>query len=160
MYAAKLGLENAVERIKQLKREEFEAEALVTSVFTLEKLLRRTMRYAIKARGFNNTQAEKLLGRGFDQLKNQWEIFDPQHRRLTSLLTQPEWKQLMEAVQMRNALTHGVQIFSVGKCKKNTNHVLRVIEKLHEEIIDSFGRDTWKIQPARTLPRLSWHYEL
>ena len=69
MYSVRLGFRTALKRIGALKRNKYNAEALVTSVFTLEKLMRRSLRLAMLARGFTSNQVTRLIGRkGFKEI--------------------------------------------------------------------------------------------
>jgi hypothetical protein len=61
MYPISTGIDAAVARIEKLIANGHDAEALVTCVFTLEKIVRRALRFAILARGFSGKQADLLL---------------------------------------------------------------------------------------------------
>jgi hypothetical protein len=159
MYPVRIGLDQAIERIRELQRNGHNAEALVTAVFTTEKLMRRTMRYAIKARGFDTKQTEYLLHqKGFQDLQNLWFIFDIRYRRLHDLVSHAEWPRLKEAVTIRNQLVHGQKVFGLKYCDKYTKHVLKALKSLHSEILKSYGADPWKIQKTRKKSALQWLY--
>jgi hypothetical protein len=116
MYPIKLGFDEALNRIDALLKNEHNAEALVTSVFTLEKLMRRCLRVAILARGFTSKHADDLLDRkGFYDLKDLWEVFDVDHRELHSIIGNANWQYVPEAVTMRNKLVHGQQVYNQEK---------------------------------------------
>ena len=85
MYPVRLRFNAVTDRIEALMTNEHSAEALVTSVFTFEKLMKRSLRRAIVARGFSVAQADKLLDRdGFDALVSKWDIFERKHRTISS----------------------------------------------------------------------------
>lgn len=96
MYPIKLGYSTALARINALTTDGHYAEALVTSAFTAEKTLRRTLRQIVISAGFPSRIADKIIGglRGLEAIKNAWEIYDPKHRRLADLLAPTDWKAL------------------------------------------------------------------
>lgn len=63
MYPISVGFQSALDRIKLLIENGHHAEALVTSVFTFEKIVMRSLRGAITARGFTSKQADRIIGR-------------------------------------------------------------------------------------------------
>jgi hypothetical protein len=70
MYSVRLGFRTALKRIGALKRNKYNAEALVTSVFTLEKLMRRSLRLAPNPRARARARARRWrreLGGGVRQ---------------------------------------------------------------------------------------------
>ena len=52
MYPLRVGFKEALNRIGALLSNGHDAEALVTSVFTLEKLMRRSVKIAVPSPGF------------------------------------------------------------------------------------------------------------
>jgi hypothetical protein len=102
MYPVRLGFNAAAKRIQSLIRHGHHAEALVTSVFTLEKTIRRSLRSAIIARGFTGKQADQLLGRkGFEELKSAWEVFEKNYTSLPTFVGNQHWQFVPEAVRRR-----------------------------------------------------------
>ena len=70
MYPVSLGFAEAEKRMAALSANGHHAEALITSVFTLEKTLRRSLRCCAVRRGFTSKQADKLFGNmGFKNLQ-------------------------------------------------------------------------------------------
>ena len=56
-------------------------------MFTFEKLMKRSLRRAIVARGFTLAHADILLdGKGFEDLRSMWEVFEKDHKRLPAIL--------------------------------------------------------------------------
>ena len=156
MYPTSIGFPAALDRIKELQSEAFHAEALVTSVFTLEKLMRRSMRITILARGFTSKQADRLLGRGFDQLQKQWDIFDPMHEKLITILGSVDWQNIDKAVTARNRMVHGARAYDQNDCRRMTDHVVGALKKLHAEIIRRYGIDPWERIKGRSKSKLQW----
>lgn len=155
MYPVRLNFEQVLQRIEALLNNGHHAEALVTSMFTLEKLIKRSLRRAIVARGFSITQSNKILARnGFDALVAQWDVFDRRHRTLPSIL-QAEWSNVKQAKKMRNDLVHGNKVFDLAECQSKATEVLIAIRKLHAFIVEDYGSDPWQKQPAHRA-RLDW----
>jgi hypothetical protein len=158
MYPIKLGFKEAQNRINALMKNGHSAEALVTSVFTLEKLMRRCLRVAILARGFTSKHADDLLDRkAFYDLKDLWEVFDIDHRELHSIIGNTNWQHVPEAVTMRNKLVHGQQVYDLKKCEAYATHAVAALKKLHETIRNDYGTDPWATLTRRTKPKLEWH---
>jgi hypothetical protein len=61
MYPVKLGYNTAKKRIDELTQNGHHSESLVTSVFTAEKTIRRTLRQLIVSAGFKSTIANKII---------------------------------------------------------------------------------------------------
>lgn len=88
MYPVRLGYDSAVKRIRKLMKNDHHPEALVTSMFTVEKTLRRTLRQIVVSAGFASKYADKIVGnlRGLDALKKAWEIYEPSNVQLSSII--------------------------------------------------------------------------
>lgn len=63
MYSVTMGFDAAMDRIKSLLKQSYNSEALVTSVFTAEKTLRRTLRHLVVSAGFISRHADEILRR-------------------------------------------------------------------------------------------------
>lgn len=100
MYPVSLGFAEAQRRINSLLRNGHAAEALVTSVFTVEKTLRRTLKQLIISAGFTSRQATRILKeyRGLKSLKDHWDLFDPANRKLLALTARP-WDRSGQSVR-------------------------------------------------------------
>lgn len=61
MYPVSIGYAGAIQRINELLRNGHDAEALVTTAFTIEKTLRRTLRQLVVSAGFRSTDADKIV---------------------------------------------------------------------------------------------------
>jgi hypothetical protein len=149
MYPVKLHFDKVLRRIRKLLSNGHSAEALVTSVFTFEKLIKRSLRHAIVARGFTVEQVSILLDRkGFEELQRMWEVFERDHKRLPEILGST-WQNMPKAKTMRNHLVHGNKVYSLDDCKSYARDVLTALEKLHEYVIDEYGADPWTKRPRK-----------
>ena len=157
MYPVRLGFNAAIKRIKSLIRHGHHAEALVTSVFTLEKTIRRSLHLAIISRGFTGKQANGLLGRkGFEDLKNIWPVFERDHNTLPKFVGN-HWQFVPEAVSRRNKLVHGARVYALSECKLYAERTLAAIEALRTRVIADYGVDPWTPQKGRRKPKLEWN---
>ncbi len=118
---------------------------MVTSVFTAEKTIRRTLRQLIVSAGFKSTIANKIIGRinGIYQLIEAWELYDPQHRKLTDIVKATYIQTIKEAAQIRNKLIHGEQVFKLDLCKDVTQKVLSALDKIKNVFDSEYGYSGW-----------------
>ena len=88
MYSVRLGYSTAKARINRLLKNGHKAEALVASVATVEKTFRRVLLQTVVSAGFTREDADKLVKqiRGFDGIKQQWNLFDPCNRKLVDIV--------------------------------------------------------------------------
>lgn len=157
MYPVSLGYDGAVGRINSLISNGHHAEALVTSVFTLEKTIRRSLKIAIHARGFSMKQSGRLIEKkGFDDLKNIWDIFEKNYRPLPVFIGIRDWQFVPEAVRRRNKLVHGTMVYKLEECKQYAEHVLSALKSLRQQVIKEYGTDPWTRQTGRRKPKLQW----
>jgi hypothetical protein len=157
MYPVRIGFDEALSRICKLLNNGHDAEALVTSVFTFEKLMRRSLKMAILSRGFTSKQSDTLIGRrGFKDLKNVWAVFDRDHRTLPVAIGNDRWQHVPKAVEMRNDLVHGNRVYELDVCRSYANHVLTALKSLHSQVFKDYGRDPWMKLPIRRKPQLHW----
>ena len=156
MYPVKLGYSTAISRINALTANGHHAEALVTSAFTAEKTLRRTLRQLVVSAGFPSRIADKVIGgfRGLEAVKNAWELYDPKHRKLTDLLAQVDWKALKEAAEMRNKLVHGERVYSLSACQQSTTSVLAALSNVKSKLDSEYGYSGWTAAKARRTSKL------
>jgi hypothetical protein len=146
VYPVKLGYSTAIQRINALTINGHHAEALVTSAFTAEKTLRRTLRQLVVSAGFPSQIADKIISnlRGLEAVKSVWEFYDPKHRKLTDLLAQADWKALKDAAEMRNKLIHGERVYSLSACEQITISVLDALSRVKSK--RSFLRTVKKLR--------------
>jgi hypothetical protein len=157
MYPVRIGFDEALNRIAALRQNHHDAEALVTSVFTLEKLMRRSLKLAILSRGFTSTQAETLINRkGFKELTISWPIFEKHHRGLSTVIGNRLWQHIRKAVKMRNDLVHGNRVYPLDDCRSYAEHVVSSLRYLHSRMLEDLRRDPWSKLPVRRKPQLPW----
>lgn len=156
MYPVRLGYATATARIGTLIQNGHDAEALVTSMFTAEKTLRRTLRQLVVSAGFMSTMADKIVGglRGLDAVKNAWELYDPKHRKLTDLIAQADWKAFKDAAEMRNKLVHGERVYSLAECRQNANDVLTALANVKAALDTEYGYSGWTTARSRRASQL------
>jgi hypothetical protein len=113
MYPVTLGYDEAKKRIQSLLRDGYCSEALVTAVFTVEKMFRRTLRQIIVSAGFTSKAANDLIrsANGLTALKDRWSIYEPNHKTLVEIIGNKNWEQVKELSKIRNELIHGVRLY-------------------------------------------------
>lgn len=146
MYPVTLGYDEAKKRIESLIRDEYCSEALVTAVFTAEKMLRRTLRQIIVSAGFTSKSAEQLLSlaRGLAALKEQWMIYEPHHRTLIEVIGNPEWQQICTSAKMRNKLIHGIRVYEAEYCKEQAEKLLFTLDIVKQRLEETYGYSGWE----------------
>ena len=158
MYPVSLGFSEAEARIRKLLKNGHSAEALLTSVFTFEKTLRRALKYCIVARGFTSKQAEEVLGhRGFKDLQGLWPCFSRNHEPLAAFVG-ADWQHVPPAVTMRNKLVHGERAFNLTDCEVAANQVLTALIAFRGKLQASIRFDGWSRVPIRRKGTLPWHF--
>jgi len=145
MYPVRLGYDGAVKRINRLLLNKHDAEALVTSVFTMEKTFRRTLMHLIVHAGNGSKDAKELLDkfRGLSNIKVLWPFFDPQHDRLQAIIGNTHWPVFVNATQMRNELVHGIKVYNLLDCQKATKQVLKALDATRTTFNQRYGFDGW-----------------
>jgi len=157
MYPVSLGFKEAERRIRELLKNGHHAEALVTSVFTFEKTLRRALRCCAVRRGFSSKHAETLFeGMGFKDLKEVWPCFSPGNSVLPGFVGPKGWQHIPEAVTMRNKLAHGTRAYKLVDCKAKTESVLDVLSAFRNKLKAEIGFDGWARIPVRRESKLPW----
>lgn len=157
MYSVRLGCDEALSRIKKLQKNDHHAEALITSVFTLEKIIKRSLLYFVIARDFTSKHADLLLDeKGFDQLKTLWPCFEYHHRTLAESVGNNEWQHVPTAVTMRNKLAHGERVYDLAECREYTNRVMAALKALRVNLKNELGIDAWSPLRRRIKPQLAW----
>jgi hypothetical protein len=156
MYPVNVGYEGAIERINNLMANGHHAEALVTTVFTMEKTLRRTLRQMVVSAGFRSVIAEKIVKdlRGFDGIKKAWEIYEPEHRTLPHIVGNDDWKILQHSAAMRNKFVHGERVFHLSVCRNQTNSTLAALARVKEKLDREYGYSGWDRIKVRKKSRL------
>ncbi len=132
------------------------SESLVTSVFTAEKTIRRTLRQLIVSAGFKSIIANKIIKRlnGVYQLVDAWELYDPQHRKLTEVVSVADIQIIKEAAQKRNKLIHGEQVFKLDLCRDETKKVLDALDRIKSKFDQVYNYSGWTNISTRKVSKL------
>ncbi len=156
MYPVKLGFGEALNRIRRLLTNGHNAEALVTTVFTIEKTLRRTLKQLIISAGFSSPKAEKLLKfhQGLFRLIEAWEIYDPQERKLSQILSSNDLRTIKTAAEMRNDLVHGERAFDLNYCTSVANSAIQALEQIKARLDQEYGYSGWVRMRHRCFSKL------
>ncbi len=157
MYPVSLGFTEAEKRITALIANGHHAEALVTSVFTIEKTVRRTLRFCAVSRGFTSKHAEALFSKmGFKDLQDVWPCFSANGSTLPNYIGQAHWQHVPVAVTMRNKLAHGERAYKLADCKDRAEQVLSASRVLQAKLQADIAFDGWSRLPTRRKPALQW----
>lgn len=157
MYPISLGFKEAERRINSLIVNGHHAEALITSVFTFEKTLRRALRFCAVSRGFTSKHAEMMFkNMGFKDLKEVWHCFDKQHRSLPDFIGNIKWQHIPPAVTMRNKLAHGERVYKLVECKLVAENVLVTLNEFRTKLQAEIQFDGWSRLPVRRKSALQW----
>jgi len=156
MYPVRLGFDTAKKRIKKLQQNAHHAEALLTSVFTFEKIIHRTLKQLVVSSGFRSKDAERLLKQlqGFKKQKEIWQCFDPQNRNLPEIIGNAHWQHISKAVEMRNNLVHGKRAYSLEECRTAAGNILDLLDQTVSAFSNAYGYDGWADVSKRYKPKL------
>jgi hypothetical protein len=156
MYPVKLGFNAAVKRVNSLIANGHQAEALLTSVFTCEKTCFRTLRQLVVSSGFASVQADKLMKkfRGFENIKDVWECFDPKHEKLSMFIPKKSLDKIKAAQEMRNDLVHGKRVYGLAVCEAMARDVLLELEVVRKAFENRYGYDGWSTVKSRKRSKL------
>lgn len=156
MYPVSIGYAGAVQRITDLTNNGHHAEALVTTAFTVEKTLRRTLRHLAVSAGFRSTMAEKIVKdlRGLDAIKKAWEFYDPTHRNLPAIVGNAEWQAFQGAATMRNKLIHGERVYKLAECQTQAADALAALNRAKAVLDREYGYSGWERLKVRKKSRL------
>jgi hypothetical protein len=156
MYSVRLGYNKALNRINALVKNGHHSESLVTSVFTVEKTLRRTFRQLVVSSGFKSEIADKILkqSNGINKLMDNWQFYDPKHRKFTEIVSNKNVKTIKESATMRNKLIHGEKVYSLDVCKSETENVLKTLQEIKECLDNEYGYSGWETAKARKVSKL------
>lgn len=151
MYSVKLGYDEAIRSIRSLIDHNHHAEALVTSVFTIEKTLKRVLRALVLSAGFPSVQATTLMDKfdGLNKIKEVWHCFDPLHQKLSEFLPPQTLQAIAETQKMRNKLVHGAKVFQMDLCKQETERALLALDTIRNTFEARYGFDGWSPMKPR-----------
>jgi hypothetical protein len=145
MYPVKLGFDAAIVRLESLLKYEFFSESLVTTVFTVEKTLLRTLRQLIISTGFSSNITNLMLKtiRGLEAIKKNWEFFDPAHRKLTEIIPERDWEIIKNNSEIRNNLVHGSRTYKSELCKNQTIELIQTLKNVKNIFESEYGYSGW-----------------
>lgn len=146
MYSVRLGYNNAVRRINKLIKNNHNSESFVTTVFTIEKTIRRSVTELIISAGFKSKLARKYVKSlsGQNRLIIQFEFFDPLNRDFDELFTRDLRIKINEWGTMRNKIVHGERVYGIDLLKKATKDALEALEKLKDSLTSHYDYDGWE----------------
>ena len=156
MYPVKLGYKIAISRINKLIKNGHHPEALVTSMFTVEKTLRRTLRQIVVSAGFASKHADKIVGnlRGLHALKNAWELYEPNSTKLSDIISQEDWQLFNDVATMRNKMVHGERVYEIATCEREAKRILVALDKLKTDFDERYGYSGWEVFSKRIKHKL------
>jgi len=145
MYSVRLGFNKAKKRIRRLIKNGHHAEALLTSVFTFEKILHRTLKQLIVSSGLRSKDAKLLLSKsqGFKNQKEIWPAFEPTNRTLPEIIGNAHWQHIGKAVKMRNDLVHGTRVYDLSECKETAEQILSLLDQAVSRFKKEYDYDGW-----------------
>lgn len=151
MYPVRLGIDKAKSRIRRLIKNGHHAEALLTSVFTFEKTIHRTLKQLIVSSGFRNKDADKLLKQfqGLNKHKEVWGCFDPNGKLLPDIIGNNHWQHATKAASMRNKLVHGGRVYNLSDCQTMAENMLLLIDQTVASFKQEYGYDGWRTVSVR-----------
>jgi hypothetical protein len=151
MYSVQLGFDAAVDRVESLLKKSYNSEALVTSAFTVEKTLRRTLKQLVVSAGFISKHATEIVRniRGLQEIGHQWHLYDPQHRTLVAVIGNSDWQIFTEAAKMRNDMIHGKSVYTSVMCIKHAKAVLAALERMKAKFDQEYGYSGWTANSVR-----------
>jgi hypothetical protein len=156
MYPVRLGHDVAIARIERLLKNKHYPEALVTSVFTLEKVLRRTLKELVVSAGFTSKAANQLMKRfdGFERIKEGWWCFDPAGETLPAIIGNQNWEIIPPSVAMRNKLVHGERAYPLDECAFQARKMLEALHHIESTFQKRYGYSGWTSNSIRRLGKL------
>ncbi len=156
MYPARMGHDVAIKRIERLLKNGHHAEALVTSMFTVEKVLRRTLKELIVSAGFTSKAANQLTKYfdGFQKIKEAWWCFDPAGEELPTIIGNQNWEPIRTAATMRNKLVHGERVYSLDECETQAKRLLKSLRHIETTFQARYGYSGWEKNSTRRVSKL------
>ena len=145
MYSVQLGFDAAVARVESLLKARYNSEALVTSVFTVEKTLRRTLKQLVVSSGFVSKHANELVRgvKGLREIGKRWHLYDPQQRTLVVVIGNPDWQVFTDAAEMRNNMIHGTSVYPSATCVQQAKAVLAALKRVQKTFDQEYGYSGW-----------------
>lgn len=157
MYPIGQGYEEANNRLDALLANGHSAEALLASVFAMEKTIRRSLRFCVMNRGLSSKQCNIILSnKGFRDMVDMWPVFEKEHRSLPEFVGQAFWQHVQEAVTMRNKMVHGSRVYDLKICAEFATKVRAAMGELRTRSVSELNCDPWKTLPGKIKPELVW----
>jgi hypothetical protein len=156
MYPLRMPYRKVRSRLRNLVEDGYASEALVTSVFTAERLLRRTLVQLVVSAGFTSNDAFRVVQKmnGLMAVKEAWSLYDPKSRTLVQVIGNATWQQLQEAAKIRNDMVHGMRTYSQGTCKRRVHELLAAIDTMKEQLKTAYEFDGWGMHRKRRVSAL------
>jgi len=156
MYPLRMPYRKVRSRLKNLVKDGYASEALVTSVFTAERLLRRTLVQLVVSAGFTSNDAFRIVQKmnGLMAVKKAWSLYDPKRRALVQVIGNHTWQQLQEAAKIRNDMVHGMRTHSQGTCKRRARELIDAIDTMKEQLKAAYEFDGWGMHRKRPVSAL------
>ena len=156
MYPVKIGYVGAVARIKALLKNGHSAEALVTTAFTVEKTIRRTLKQLVISAGFTSKGADQIVKglRGLEQLRQAWRLYDPKQREFNRVVPAAVLEPIKNTAEMRNKLVHGERVYVLEDCATQTRVALAALDAIKTSFDAEYGYSGWTVGKKRTTARL------
>ena len=157
MYPISQGYAEVNARLDALARNGHYAEALLATVFAMEKTIRRSLRFCVLNRGFTSKHCDNLLkNKGFQDMNALWPIFEKEHRTLPEFVGQNVWQHVPEAVRMRNKMVHGASVFKLADCRDTATNVRTAMGALRARSMSDLNCDPWERLPGKRKSSLPW----
>ena len=156
MYRTQLTYRQVRARLEKLITDGYPCEALVTSVFTAERMLRRTLvRLAVSA-GFTSEQALRLVaGLGeIEAVEEVWSLLDPNERALVDVIGTANWRIVREAVKTRSDMANGLFPISLRQCTRRAHDLIGALDHTGAQLRNVYGYDGWGVHRKRHVSAL------
>ncbi len=156
MYPLSMPYRKVRSRLRRLIKDGYCSEALVTAVFTAERLLRRTLVQLVVSAGFTSKDAFRVVQRlnGLVAVKDSWILYDPKGRTLVQVIGNPTWQMIREAAKIRNDMVHGMRTHSQGTCKRKAHELIDAIDTLKDQLKATYDFDGWGMHRKRRVSAL------
>lgn len=158
MYPLSMPYRKVRSRLKNLIKDGYCSEALVTAVFTAERLLRRTLVQLVVSAGFTSKDAFRVVQRlsGLEAVKEAWNLYDPKGRTLVQIIGNTTWQLVREAAKIRNDMVHGMRTHSQGTCKRKARELIDTIDVMKDQLKTTYEFDGWGMHRKRRISALHW----
>ncbi|OKH16866.1 hypothetical protein [[Limnothrix rosea] IAM M-220] len=145
MYPVIYGYQEATKKVEKLIEDEYYPEALVVSMFIVEKTLRRTLKQLIVSAGFTSKYANIILRglKGFASIKKAWELYDPAHAKLSNIIQPTDLKLFQDVATQRNKLIHGERTYDELVCRQQAENIMRALGRVKVTFDTRYGYSGW-----------------